>query len=401
MSWRALKHFCEGPPEYGLNTPSSDYADGGGIRLLRTSDIDDDGTLSSDAGVFIGGARLETRHQLRAGDLLLSRSGTLGRCLRYETTYGEATFAGYLVRFRPNGASDSRYLQYCSQSGFFHGAIEADAVTSTISNFNAEKYASIRLPWYRLEEQRAIADYLDTETTRIDALITKKRRLIELLEESLTSRVDSWLWKGRTLQLKYVAELLPGYAFPSDDFGPEFDGPPLLRGANVGVGQTSWTDVVRLALPGTGYARYRIQAWDVVVGMDRPFIKAGTRVAVAGELDDGSLLVQRVCRIRPEVPELAPLIAATVRSPRFAAYIESDLTGVSVPHLSEEQLGAFRVPESCLADDGLLARRLESGTARHEVISTRLAKQLDLLVEHRQALITAAVTGGLRVGAAV
>ena len=34
-----------------------------------------------------------------------------------------------------------------------------------------------------LEEQRAIADYLDTETGRIDALITKKRRMIELLEE--------------------------------------------------------------------------------------------------------------------------------------------------------------------------------------------------------------------------
>ena len=34
-----------------------------------------------------------------------------------------------------------------------------------------------------LGEQRAIADYLDTETARIDALITKKRRLITLLEE--------------------------------------------------------------------------------------------------------------------------------------------------------------------------------------------------------------------------
>ncbi len=34
-----------------------------------------------------------------------------------------------------------------------------------------------------LSKQRAIADYLDTETARIDALITKKRRLIDLLAE--------------------------------------------------------------------------------------------------------------------------------------------------------------------------------------------------------------------------
>ena len=36
-----------------------------------------------------------------------------------------------------------------------------------------------------LGEQRAIADYLDTETARIDALITKKRRMIELLDERI------------------------------------------------------------------------------------------------------------------------------------------------------------------------------------------------------------------------
>ena len=34
-----------------------------------------------------------------------------------------------------------------------------------------------------LAEQRAIADYLDAETARIDALIAKKQQLIHLLEE--------------------------------------------------------------------------------------------------------------------------------------------------------------------------------------------------------------------------
>ena len=33
--------------------------------------------------------------------------------------------------------------------------------------------------------QRAIADYLDIETGRIDALISKKRRMIELLQQSV------------------------------------------------------------------------------------------------------------------------------------------------------------------------------------------------------------------------
>jgi type I restriction enzyme S subunit len=62
-------------------------------------------------------------------------------------------------------------------------AIGADAVESTIGNFNAEKYSNVRLPWWPTATQRAIADYLDRETARIDALIAAKRRLVTLVDE--------------------------------------------------------------------------------------------------------------------------------------------------------------------------------------------------------------------------
>ena len=45
-----------------------------------------------------------------------------------------------------------------------------------------------RFPLPTLDEQRAIADYLDAETARIDALIAKKQQLIHLLEERLEAR---------------------------------------------------------------------------------------------------------------------------------------------------------------------------------------------------------------------
>ena len=184
MSWRALKRFCDGPPEYGLNVPASEYMSGG-LRFLRTTDIGKDGTLATaNEAVYVDPAQVvDERHRLRSGDLLFSRSGTLGRCLRYAREHGPATYAGYLVRFRTRSEVDPRFLQYCAQSQFFQDAIAADAITSTISNFNAEKYAGLQVPWQEPLQQRAIADYLDTETARIDSLITKKRRMIELLDE--------------------------------------------------------------------------------------------------------------------------------------------------------------------------------------------------------------------------
>ena len=44
----------------------------------------------------------------------------------------------------------------------------------------------------KVEVQAAIADYLDIETGRIDALICKKRRMIELLEERERALLDQW-----------------------------------------------------------------------------------------------------------------------------------------------------------------------------------------------------------------
>ena len=46
------------------------------------------------------------------------------------------------------------------------------------------------------EQQRAIADFLDRETERIDALVAKKQRLIELLQEKRTALISHAVTKG-------------------------------------------------------------------------------------------------------------------------------------------------------------------------------------------------------------
>jgi len=183
VSWRRLKHYCDGPPEYGLSVSSDAYVDDG-VRLLRTTDIDDDGALSPDSeGVFVGRHLIGPRHVLRPGDLLFSRAGSLGRCFRVPQEARDLTFAGYLVRFRPLPSFEPRYIEYCAAAAFAQASIRADAVTSTISNFNAERYGNLLLPDSDPEQQRAIADYLDQETARIDALVERIDRQVALLQE--------------------------------------------------------------------------------------------------------------------------------------------------------------------------------------------------------------------------
>ena len=79
------------------------------------------------------------------------------------------------------GVSDRRFVRYWLEH--LRPSLGALARSNTQDNLNAEQVANLDFPVLSVGTQRAIADYLDTETGRIDALITKKRRMIELLEE--------------------------------------------------------------------------------------------------------------------------------------------------------------------------------------------------------------------------
>jgi type I restriction enzyme S subunit len=67
---------------------------------------------------------------------------------------------------------------------------------ATIAHFTREKFSDLRVPIPAVDEQRAIVAFLDRETARIDALIEKKQRQIELLEEKRTALISHAVTKG-------------------------------------------------------------------------------------------------------------------------------------------------------------------------------------------------------------
>lgn len=189
-----LKRLCVGQAQYGLNIAAEQYRSDG-CRLIRTTDVQSTGELiDSELGVYVDDDAVAEHHRLRAGDVLFSRSGTLGRCLLATQEMSGMTFAGFLVRFRPHDQSDPRFISYFAGSLPFAAAIEADAVSSTISNFNAERYSMMSVPEWGLREQRAIADFLDAETARIDSLVRARTTQAGLAHERFeTERIFATL----------------------------------------------------------------------------------------------------------------------------------------------------------------------------------------------------------------
>ena len=251
-----------------------------------------------------------------------------------------------------------------------------------------------------LKEQIQITAFLDHETAKIDRLIEKQEKLIELLKEKRQAVISHAvaLPTDSHAPIKFYVEILPGYAFPSAEYSAKKDGVKLLRGVNVGVENLKWDELETWPEEDlTAYLDYELKVGDLVIGMDRPWIKEGIRVAFVQQSDLPALLLQRVARMRAVDALRQSYLYLLLKSEEFKAHVFADLTGVSVPHLSADQIGSFVFKLPTLEEQD---KRLENVQRQFNMIDSCVAKaksSIKLLKERRTALISAAVTGKIDV----
>jgi type I restriction enzyme S subunit len=269
-----------------------------------------------------------------------------------------------------------------------------------------------------IPEQLAIAAFLDRETAKIDALVEAQRRLIELLKEKRQAVISRAVTKGLdpTAQmkdsgvewlgevpahwevgpLKRFADVLSGYAFPSTGFSSDPTHHRLLRGINIAVGEMRWDEVVRWP-DDEGLEAFRVFAGDIVLGMDRPWIADGLRVARLTEQDAPSLLLQRVTCIRPSTELASQHLLRLFVNEAFYHHCAPEMTGVSVPHISPSQVLDYVVAVPPPAEQAEIDRRVSLETSAISDLVETAQQASALLHERRSALISAAVTGKIDV----
>ena len=254
------------------------------------------------------------------------------------------------------------------------------------------------IPFPSLLEQHTIAAFLDYETARIDRLIALQQRLIELLKEKrqavISHAVRTRASEGH-IKLAYAINLLTGYPFASSGFKSTKDTHiPLLRGANVGVDQIKWDDVVYWDSEDCSHLDdYYLERGDIVFGMDRPWISSGARVAEITQHDTPCLLLQRVARIRAKANHFQSYIKLCLSSNEFRNYVEADLTGVSVPHISPDQIKGFLIRNLPYDEQVSVTNEVLQVLEKLNAVERAAFNAIELLQERRTALISAAVTG--------
>lgn len=219
----------------------------GRICCLRTSNVQK--TLDWSDIYFVPSSYVKRDEQLvRVGDILMSMANSyelVGKVARVLDLPYPAAFGAFLAAVRPTEAVDGRYLYHFLRSGYAQNKLrEGSSQTTNIANISAGTLSQLEMPLAPLEEQRRIADKLDTVLARVDTVNERLARvapLLKRLRQSVLAAATSGRltedWRGgaaldwKTLRADEACEKVQSGGTPKAGFSES--GVPFLKVYNI------------------------------------------------------------------------------------------------------------------------------------------------------------------------
>ncbi|MCB0921519.1 MAG: hypothetical protein H6527_00140 [Actinobacteria bacterium] len=344
------------------------------------------------------GDDLDAYKVVEPGDLVLNKMKTWQGSLGISQHHGIVSPAYFVGRARQ--PFDCRFVHHLlrSQPLIAEYAARSKGIRPSQWDLPWDEFKTIKVEMPPVVEQRAIADYLDAETARIDALIAKKQQLITLLEgrrlSVLEARLHHELTGHPAVPVRHLASISGGLTLGGATVRGAEVRRPYLRVANVQDGYLDLGDVAEIDVSPEQARRFALQDGDVLMleGNGNPD-NLGRGTIWRSEIP-GCLHQNHIHAVRPDRSLLVPeFFNFVVRTP----FARSELTGgggqVSIATLSKSDIAALRLPLPPIAKQRAIVDSVRRELSYVDASLRAAAQQIELLAEHRQALITATVTG--------
>jgi type I restriction enzyme S subunit len=272
-------------------------------------------------------------------------------------------------------------------------------VTTFDRSVTREDLEGMPVPVPPLAEQRAIAEFLDGETARVDALITAKRMMIGLLEERKSTVLDSWVNNlsarfGSIPLRRLIRRVEQGWSPECDGIAAEAESWGVLKTSAVTSGAFRAEENKRLPAGVDPDARWIIRDGDLLVIRGSGSRTLVGQAAVADT--QGRLLLLSDLIYRLIVREADPrFLAAVLRSPRVRGVLESLVRTDAGQTLKVrgDDLRVLPVPAAPYALQYDLWADLQGIMQETDKVIRTLGRQIELANEHRNVYTSAVVTG--------
>lgn len=349
-------------------------------------------------------------NRFRSGDVLFGKLRPyLAKVYR---AVEEGVCTGELLVLRPKEVVRD-FLFYYMLARDFISLVDSSTYGAKMPRANWDFIGNLPMLLPSPEEQRAIAAFLDRETARIDALIAKKERQIELLQEKRIALVSHAVTKGldpnvrtKPSGVEWLGEV-PVYWEVwkvSHGFGHIGSGTtPKSDDLQYYDGQIRWVTTSELRESViedtinklTEQAIQEYSALRIYPPGTLLFAMYGATIGRMGILGVPATVNQACCAFSEPKQFDARFVYywLWMRRPVLIALS----AGGGQPNLSQDDLRDIRIPIPSLNEQRAIADFLDRETARIDALIGKVRESVGLLREYRTALISAAVTGKIDV----
>ncbi len=357
---------------------------------------------------------------LRRGDLLLEKSGggelqPVGCVVLYDDDT-PAVCSNFVARVELAAEMNPSFWRY-QHTAAYAVRLNTRSIkqTSGIQNLDAQQYLDERGAFPPVEEQAQIAEFLDRETAKIDALVAEQQRLIELLKEKRQAVISHAVTKGlnsnapmkdsgiewlgevpahwEVKRLRNVSPRLAGRLIVQPHLYFEDNGVPIVFGNNIQRGRICLDEIKRISFEADErFAGSRVSAGDLLT------VRVGDpgATAVVPKTLDGCHFASTML-IRKSRAFDSQWLCHVMNSHIVGLQIDRVCYGAAQEQFNIRDAADFLVPFPPLSEQSRLAAFLDRATTSHDDLTDETSRAINLLTERRTALISAAVTGQIDV----
>ena len=385
-----------------------------GAKLARITDIDDFGSIFFKNMPFIAISPNDERSfKLKDGDFLFARSGTIGR-FELVRNPERSVFASYLILFKFKGV-EKEFLRYAFGSHFFKEGLISTLHGGANQNVHAENIKEQYLAVPPLPKQCALATFLDRETGRIDTLIAKKERQVELLQEkraalishAVTKGLDpdvkmkdslvEWLgevpeeWSASSVKHYFYIQL--GKMLQNKPDSVEDMLVPYAKALHVLWGNVITDDLTEMWAHPSDIQQYGIEAVDFLV------CEGGEvgRTGIVTSPPKQCIIQNALHRVRAKKSNELRFLLYVLYAVSSSTWLDVLCNKATIAHFTREKFADLKIPVPPHPEQRTIATFLDRETGRIDTLTTKIRESISKLREYRTALISAAVTGKIDV----
>ncbi|MGO2292736.1 restriction endonuclease subunit S [Pseudoalteromonas sp.] len=344
------------------------------------------------------------------GDILVTMMGTSGKCQVIPENADLGIIDSHLLKLRTNKKIlPELFRLLVDEAQEVKNQISKQGKGSIMHGLNSTIVKELEFPLPSIEEQAHILNFLDHETAKIDTLIAKQEKLIELLKEKRQAVISHAVTKGLNpdapmrdsgvewlgevpehwgmKRLKYLGEAKNGLTYSPNDVVSEDEGVLVLRSSNIQDAKLSFTDnvYVDMDIP----SRIRVKENDLLICSRNGSRKLIGKNALMTKEAVGMAFGAFMVIFRSEVN---PYLYWVLNSPLFEYQSGSFLTS-TINQLTIGNLEGMEVPLPPKNEQAEIKAYLINKTLNFDQLITKAIYKVKLLNERKTALISAAVTG--------